>query len=107
LIEACSDSFENKMATLTEHAAFQISRSFAPSGGKVLVTGGGTYNIFLLERASAYSSVTWVRPDSLVIDFKEALIFAFLGLRRAEGLPNCLRSVTGASHDVVAGQVYG
>jgi anhydro-N-acetylmuramic acid kinase len=106
LIENCSDSFENKMATLTEHAAFQIARPLAP-GGKVLVTGGGTYNTYLLERALSYGSFTWIRPDRRVIDFKEALIFAFLGLRRAEGLPNCLQSVTGASHDVVAGQMYG
>lgn len=106
LIEACSDTLENKIATLTEHAAYQISRPLM-SGKTVLVTGGGAYNVFLLERASAYGSVRWIKPDALVIDFKEALIFAFLGLRRAEGLPNCLRSVTGASHDVVGGQVYG
>ncbi|MDR2682575.1 MAG: anhydro-N-acetylmuramic acid kinase [Dysgonamonadaceae bacterium] len=106
LVDACSDTFENKMATLTEHAAFQIARPFKP-GGKVLVTGGGAYNTYLLERAAASGSFTWVRPDPAVIDFKEALIFAFLGLRRAEGLPNCLQTVTGASHDVVAGQMYG
>ncbi|MDR0541461.1 MAG: anhydro-N-acetylmuramic acid kinase [Dysgonamonadaceae bacterium] len=106
LVEACSDSFENKMATLVEHAAFQIARPFA-QGVQVLVTGGGAYNTYLLERAAAYGCFTWIRPDNAVIDFKEALIFAFLGLRRAEKLPNCLRSVTGASQDVASGQIYG
>jgi anhydro-N-acetylmuramic acid kinase len=106
LVEGCSDSFENKMATLTEHAAFQMARPLA-AGGRVLVTGGGAYNVFLLERALCYGDFVWVRPERGVIDFKEALIFAFLGLRRVEGLANCLRSVTGASRDVVGGVMYG
>ncbi|MDR0582106.1 MAG: anhydro-N-acetylmuramic acid kinase, partial [Prevotellaceae bacterium] len=106
LVEQCTDTFENKIATLTEHAACQIARPFK-KGASVLVTGGGAYNIFLLERALHYGDFQWIKPDNMVIDFKEALIFAFLGLRRAEGLPNCLQSVTGASHDVVSGQMYG
>ncbi len=106
LVESCDDAFENKMATLTEHAAFQISRSLK-EGSRVLVTGGGAYNTYLAERTLAFNNFTWIKPDPAVIDYKEALIFAFLGLRRAEGLPNCLKSVTGASHDVVSGQTYG
>jgi anhydro-N-acetylmuramic acid kinase len=106
LVEQCHDAFENKIATLTEHAAYQIARPFK-KGASVLVTGGGAYNIYLLERALRYGDFRWIKPDPMVIDFKEALIFAFLGLRRAEGLPNCLRSVTGAAHDVVSGQMYG
>ena len=106
LVEQCPDVFENKIATLTEHAACQIARPFK-KGASVLVTGGGAYNIFLLERALHYGDFRWIKPDNMVIDFKEALIFAFLGLRRAERLPNCLQSVTGASHDVVSGQMYG
>jgi anhydro-N-acetylmuramic acid kinase len=106
LVEQCRDTFENKIATLTEHAAFQIARPFK-KGGSVLVTGGGAYNTCLLERALHYGDFRWIKPDNMVIDFKEALIFAFLGLRCAEGLPNCLQSVTGASHDVVSGQRYG
>jgi anhydro-N-acetylmuramic acid kinase len=106
LVEQCRDTFENKIATLTEHAAYQIARPFK-KGASVLVTGGGAYNIYLLERALHYGDFRWIKPDRMVIDFKEALIFAFLGLRRAERLPNCLQSVTGASHDVVSGQMYG
>ncbi|MDR1406282.1 MAG: anhydro-N-acetylmuramic acid kinase [Prevotellaceae bacterium] len=106
LVEQCGDTFENKIATLTEHAAYQIARPFKKDA-RVLVTGGGAYNLFLLERALHYGNFQWIKPDSTVIDFKEALIFAFLGLRRAEGLPNCLQSVTGAAHDVASGQMYG
>lgn len=106
LVEQCHDTIENKIATLTEHAACQIARPFK-KGASVLVTGGGAYNIYLLERALHYGDFRWIKPDKTVIEFKEALIFAFLGLRRAERLPNCLKSVTGASHDVVSGQMYG
>jgi anhydro-N-acetylmuramic acid kinase len=106
LIERCKDTIENKVATLTEHAAFQISRPFR-EGSSVLVTGGGAYNTFLSERVLSYKNFTWVKPAPAIIDFKEALVFAFLGLRRAQGLPNCLKTVTGASHDSVSGQMYG
>ena len=106
LVDQCLDTFENKMATLTEHAARQISNAIN-TGKRVLVTGGGTYNKYLKERTLAYKNFEWIQPDSAVVEFKEALVFAFLGLRRVTGLPNCLKSVTGANHDVVSGQVYG
>ena len=106
LVDAFDDTSENKVATLTEHAAFQIARPFR-DGSSVLVTGGGAYNTFLSERILAYKHFTWVKPAPAIIDFKEALIFAFLGLRRAMGLPNCLKTVTGASQDTVSGQMYG
>jgi anhydro-N-acetylmuramic acid kinase len=106
LVESCDDTVENKIATLTEHAAFQISRPVKDKS-RVLVTGGGTYNTFLTERIRAYEDFTFVKPAPAIIDFKEALIFAFLGLRRAAGLCNCLKSVTGAARDAVSGQMYG
>ena len=106
LVNACNDATENKVATLTEHAAFQIARHFK-EGSSVLVTGGGAYNTFLAERMLAHKDFTFVKPAPAIIDYKEALIFAFLGLRRAEGLPNCLKTVTGASQDSVSGQMFG
>jgi len=72
-----------------------------------LVTGGGAYNTFLCERALAFKDFTFVKPAPAIIDYKEALIFAFLGLRRATGLPNCLKTVTGARIDSISGQMYG
>ena len=106
LVDVCDDTFENIIATLTEHSAYQISRHFR-SGSRVLVTGGGAYNVYMLERSVSYADFTFVKPEKNIIDFKEALIFAFLGLRRVLGLPNCLASVTGASHDVLSGVCYG
>ena len=106
LVENCRDTFENKMATLTEHAAFQISRPFK-RGSRVLLTGGGAYNTFLCERALSYKNFSFAKPAPAIIDYKEALIFAFLGLRRATGMSNCLKTVTGAKSDSISGQMYG
>ena len=106
LIDCCRDTFENIAATLTEHAAFQISQNIKENNS-VLVTGGGAYNIFLIERVLEYKKINLIKPASIIIDFKEALIFAFLGLLRAEGLTNCLKTVTGADRNTVSGQIYG
>jgi len=75
--------------------------------GQVLVTGGGARNTFLLERMQAQApTVRYVVPDTLTVDFKEALIFAFLGALYVAGLPNCLASVTGAAFDNIGGCLY-
>ena len=75
--------------------------------GQVLVTGGGARNTFLLERMQAQApTLRYVVPDTLTVDFKEALIFAFLGALYVAGLPNCLASVTGAAFDNIGGCLY-
>jgi len=93
------------LRTFTEHVAQQITLKLKPKGS-VLVTGGGTYNTFLLKRLSALSDCEFIIPNNTIVDFKEALIFAFLGLRRLENKVNCLKSVTGASKDHASGVVY-
>jgi len=97
----------DKMRTLAEHFAIQIAAvaKDKPSG-KMLITGGGAFNRFLIERICYHSAHQIIIPDPLIVNFKEALIFAFLGVLRLKGIPNCLSSVTGASHDNVGGAVY-
>lgn len=99
---------ETILRTYTEHIALQIAKSIAhlPSG-KVLVTGGGAHNKFLLERLSALSQHSIVVPEKDIINFKEALIFAFLGVLRMRNETNCLSSVTGAIQDCCSGTLIG
>ena len=105
LIDGFGLSVEDVLATFVEHVAFQIGRNVR--GGRVLVTGGGARNIFLLERMRAVApQAEYVVPDPLTIDFKEALIFALLGALYVAGRPNCLASVTGAAHDNIGGCLY-
>ncbi|MBO6494203.1 MAG: anhydro-N-acetylmuramic acid kinase [Roseivirga sp.] len=108
LLKNSSISLEDKMATFIEHSAMEIASTINENKGKkVLVTGGGAYHQFFISRLKAYSRADIVLPESKIIEFKEALIFAYLGLLRLEGKPNCLSSVTGAEYDVSAGDLIG
>lgn len=95
------------MATAAEHVAIQAGRAIDLTGaGEVLVTGGGAFNLFLVERLQHYSAARLVIPDKTLIDYKEALVFAFLGLLRILGEINCLSSVTGGMRDLSTGRVH-
>lgn len=105
LIDSFGLSAEDVLATFAEHVAVQIGRKIR--GGRVLVTGGGARNTFLLERMRAQApQAQYVVPDLLTVDFKEALIFALLGALFATGQANCLASVTGAVRDSIGGCLY-
>lgn len=96
---------EDKIFTVYEHIAEQISTSSHPNKN-VLITGGGAYNLFLIELLQKKSKAQIVLPDSKIINYKEALIFAFLGVLKIRGEINCLSSVTGASKDSSTGVVF-
>jgi anhydro-N-acetylmuramic acid kinase len=82
LIENSKESTENKIATFTEHVAFQIAKTInsylVPSEKKqkILITGGGAYNEFLINRLQHYSKmIDIIIPDAKTLEFKEALLF--------------------------------
>ncbi len=107
VIEGFSCLFEDKIRTYYDHIAWQINSVLNSNKIRnVLITGGGTHNSFLIELLKQDSKSEIIIPDSETVDFKEALIFAFMGLLRYEGEINCLASVTGASRDSVCGAVY-
>ncbi len=100
-------SIEDLLATYTSHAAFQIAKSFDGFlGDKILVTGGGAYNKYLLELIRDFSNKTIIIPSKELIDFKEALVFAFLGVLRSQNEINTLASVTGAKTNSTGGVIY-
>lgn len=107
LKEASLSEEVDLLRTFVEHVAIQIARVIETkvAGGRVLVTGGGAYNSFLMERMQAYSLGDLIIPDKQIIEFKEALIFAFLGVLRSENQINVLKSVTGASRDSSSGVI--
>jgi anhydro-N-acetylmuramic acid kinase len=104
-----SSNFDNKdiLRTYTEHVAFQISCELNKvEGAKVLVTGGGVYNKFLLELISSKCNKQLFIPSPELIEMKEAMVFAFLGVLRLRGEVNSLASVTGAEADSCNGAIY-
>ncbi|MBR4802931.1 MAG: anhydro-N-acetylmuramic acid kinase, partial [Bacteroidales bacterium] len=100
----------DKLATFTEHAAYQISlnvKQLSADKAKVLTTGGGAFNKYLLERMRFNApQASFFVPDEITVKFKEALIFAFLGALYLADMPNCMSSVTGASYDCIGGALY-
>ncbi len=99
---------EDIMRTFTEHAVHQIARFLDNQKGRMLITGGGAYNDFLIKRLdNQLPEIEVVIPDRKIIEFKEALVFALLGVLRLRGEVNVLASVTGARHDHSSGVVYG
>lgn len=107
LIESYSISIEDKMHTFTEHIAFQTSLALPNKTGKILITGGGAYNDFLIERMHFHlPNIEIIIPDNKTLEFKEALIFALLGVLKLRNEINVLSSVTGAEMDHSSGIVY-
>jgi anhydro-N-acetylmuramic acid kinase len=101
-------SVPDLLFTLCEHIAFQIARVIRKEKlKKVLVSGGGAHHRLLIQRIQIYApDAQIVVSDRLTTDFKEALIFAFLGLLRWQSLPNTLPSVTGAGKVSSSGSIW-
>lgn len=107
IIEKNNESVNNRMATVVEHIAEQITSNLNRDEiCSVLVTGGGALNLMLVERIKKLTTAKIEIPDVLLIQFKEAIIFAFLGLLRIQGDINCLASVTGGKQDLSTGTIY-
>lgn len=107
LIEKHTISREDKMHTFTIHVAFQIAEALAKKKAKLLITGGGAYNDFLIEAIQTHlPEMELIIPDKKILEYKEALIFALLGVLKLRGEINVLSSVTGSERDHSSGEVY-
>lgn len=97
----------NGLYTYCKVIAEQIKRSLSPDGYRLLITGGGAFNTFLVETiVKNLGNCTVQVPDEKLVAFKESLIFAFLGLKRLRNEINTLSSVTGASKDTSSGVIH-
>ena len=101
------DDISDMMATFVEHIAMQIAKSIdSQLISQLLITGGGAKNKFLVERIQAHIKHKVVVPSTDIIDYKEALVFAFLGLLRNRNEINVLKSVTGSDSDSSSGKIF-
>lgn len=111
-LQEYSASVQDKLHTACHHIGYQIAQSVRQhseiKSGRMLLTGGGAFNSFLVEQIRHYLGPNYevVVPEPELVNFKEALIFAFLGVLRWRQEPNCLKSVTGAKHDNCGGAIY-
>ena len=107
---------QDKLRTAVEHIAVQIGKDLArimqtekmdaAVPYKMLVTGGGAFNQFLMERIAYYSPVEIHVPDRNIVKFKESLLIALMGCLRVRNEVNVLKSVTGAREDSCGGEVF-
>lgn len=95
------------LRTYYEHITDQLANVINENQLKqVLITGGGAFNTFVLKLLNSKTDSELVVPEKQIINYKEALIFAFIGLLRLRNENNILKSVTGAKSDHVGGAVY-
>ncbi len=113
LIQKYDYSPEDLAHTFVRHITSQIAKTchnMRPdfkAEVKMLVTGGGAYNTYFIKCLK--EAVPWLQidiPDPQLLEFKEALVFAFLGVLRILNIPNCLASVTGANSDSISGVMH-
>ncbi|VAV83816.1 Anhydro-N-acetylmuramic acid kinase [hydrothermal vent metagenome] len=107
LIDAFTLPVKDILRTFVEHIAIQISNEInIKANAKVLVTGGGAFNLFLMQRIKAHTNNEIIIPSKEIIEYKEALIFGFLGVLKLRHEVNCLRSVTGAKTNHSSGKIF-
>ncbi|WP_034059823.1 anhydro-N-acetylmuramic acid kinase [Lacinutrix jangbogonensis] len=107
IIENYNLSVVASLRTFVEHIAIQISAVLnSKLEASVLITGGGVFNTFLMSRIRDLSNNEIQIPSKEIIEFKEALIFGFLGVLKIRNENNCLASVTGAKKDHSSGVIF-
>ena len=107
IIDKYKLSTEDILRTFVEHSAYQIAVEINKSkNASVLITGGGVYNLFLINRLKELTNNKIIIPSKNLIEYKEALIFGLLGVLKLRGENNCLSSVTGAKYSHSSGNIF-
>jgi len=106
LIDSLKIRVEDILRTFVEHIAIQISNNLRGNNLKILISGGGIKNKFLMNRIKELSEQNFEIISENITDYKEALIFGFLGVLRIRNENNCLKSVTGANIDHSSGVIF-
>ncbi|MGY6561131.1 MAG: anhydro-N-acetylmuramic acid kinase [Luteibaculaceae bacterium] len=101
-----SNSIEDKLATATHFIAEEISETIKKYNIEhVLITGGGAFNNTLVNLIQEKSKAIIIIPESKIVQYKEALIFALLGLMRISKSYNVLAEYTGAKRNSSSGDI--
>lgn len=107
LIDKYEISTIDKLRTYSEHISYQTAKGLNKAKGKILITGGGAHNDFLIERIKCYLPYLELHiPLQKILEYKEALIFGLLGILKLRGEINVLSSVTGALKDHSSGNIF-
>lgn len=114
LINNSGYSTQDCLCTYAEHIAMQVSKAVEQINfntkdikKKLLATGGGAFNTFLIQRIQKQlPQIEIIIPEENLVKNKEAIIMAFIGLLRWREENNVLSSVTGSARDSIGGAVW-
>ncbi|HEY0678612.1 MAG TPA: anhydro-N-acetylmuramic acid kinase [Chitinophagaceae bacterium] len=118
IVQKAGLNTEDAIRTFTEHICVQIGKAvdllgpriqMGPAGLKLLATGGGALNGFMMRRLQEVLkplNVTVEIPGTDLIQYKEALVMALIGVLRWREENNVLASVTGAVRNSIGGAVW-
>jgi len=124
MIGSTGSRIQDAMRTYIEHIAMQIENAIVllnnnksktqnlpvgRQGQKLLVTGGGAFNTFLMERLSyrlKETAIEIIVPELQLVKFKEAIVMALIGVLRWRQEYNVLSSVTGAERNSIGGALW-
>ena len=106
LIDAYELSVKDVLRTFVEHVAIQVGSVLTKDKSVVLFTGGGVYNLFLMKKIMENTASEVIIPASGLVEYKEALIFGFLGVLKLREEVNVLASVTGAEKNHSSGNIF-
>ncbi len=114
LIEYFNLGVEDALRTYVAHIVFQIKKAVEiykpqPENTKLLVTGGGAFNTFLIDSLTAELTpfgIDVIVPDEPIVNYKEALVMALIGVLRWRQEYNVLSSVTGAQQNSIGGAIW-
>lgn len=107
ILDKYTISNADKLSTFGKHLAHQICKTLSSKADKkILITGGGAFNNFWISEIKNATNTQIIIPEKKIIEYKEAIIFGFLGVLRKKRIVNCLSAVTGAREDSVGGTIY-
>lgn len=110
LLDSSDATTADLLATVSEHIATQIAeavKSFSPINlQNIYATGGGAYNQDLIKRIESKTKLRVMIPNANIVEYKEALIIAFMGVLRLCETPNVWCSISGACRDSINGTIY-
>ncbi|MEO0570930.1 MAG: anhydro-N-acetylmuramic acid kinase [Bacteroidota bacterium] len=112
LLEQTKAEIKDLLHTVIHHNCEQIASAIKNQGAKdksqVLVTGGGALNDFFMETLQEKLDMVCkvVIPPKKFIEYKEAMVFAFMGVLKHLEETNVYASVTGAKRDSSSGEVF-
>ena len=117
MLDKAEIPIEDLLCTVTDYIVAQIDNTIqmlidkyeVTRNLRLLATGGGALNTYLVERLTEKLSLLGVEviiPERNFIEYKEAALLALIGLCQLHQLPNSIPSVTQATFPPVGGVTH-